>query len=323
LYSLGCTLYELSTGHPPFAKYVGIYEKLKAHAEVSPPAIAQFRGDMPDLLSGIIARLLAKRPEERFSDAASLISALDAAAPQRTTPDCALASESVRIQLPAKRGWFWPAVAGGAILGGIAATVGYLGWRGRSDWRPVDAASNTGSPPEITSRTMSEFSHLTLYLAPNGESGPIQTLSLEPPTPRVSAILGPEALFKLDGELHNAANWYLVWVDPGGGIQVESQSSEPTPKFQYPPKDEFQGVNSNDPIGCHFLVIVTTVTPASDYTKRRAVELSKRAITPLVSILTEDYPPVFMTAGTFPHLGESVPAGFSIAGVVILRTQRQ
>lgn len=75
LYSLGAVLYELVSGRPPFNGndvLVVIAEHL--HAPVVPPRT--WRGEVPPMLEGFILRLLAKRPEDRFSGAVEARAAL-------------------------------------------------------------------------------------------------------------------------------------------------------------------------------------------------------------------------------------------------------
>jgi hypothetical protein len=78
LYSLGCTFYYLLTGQPPFEDHSHL-EKVVAHATVAPPNIQQLRPEVPSSVAAIVHKLLAKRPEERYSSACTLIETLDAA----------------------------------------------------------------------------------------------------------------------------------------------------------------------------------------------------------------------------------------------------
>ena len=65
IYSLGCTLYFLLAGDAPFGKGSAT-EKLDAHSRQTPQPIEQIRQDIPPALSKILARMLEKRPADRF-----------------------------------------------------------------------------------------------------------------------------------------------------------------------------------------------------------------------------------------------------------------
>jgi serine/threonine protein kinase len=64
LYSLGCTLYHLLVGHPPFPNGTPL-QKLMAHQQCSPPAVTAARPDVPAALAALVNRLLAKDPSAR------------------------------------------------------------------------------------------------------------------------------------------------------------------------------------------------------------------------------------------------------------------
>ncbi|MFE3743114.1 SAV_2336 N-terminal domain-related protein [Streptomyces sp. NPDC059134] len=71
LYSLGCVLYELATGQPPFA-YPDIWRTLTAHREERPRSPGELRPGLPAVLENAILDLLAKAPEERRRGAEAL-----------------------------------------------------------------------------------------------------------------------------------------------------------------------------------------------------------------------------------------------------------
>jgi serine/threonine-protein kinase len=75
LYSLGCAFYFLLTGKPPFHEGTGI-EKLLKHQVDPPPPLQAARPDVPGELAAIVARLMAKKPDDRFATAYELAAAL-------------------------------------------------------------------------------------------------------------------------------------------------------------------------------------------------------------------------------------------------------
>lgn len=76
IYSLGCTLYYLLTGRPPFAGTTSLLDKLAAHAGDEPPAVRLERLEVTEELAGVIAKMMAKKPEDRFQTAAEVAAAL-------------------------------------------------------------------------------------------------------------------------------------------------------------------------------------------------------------------------------------------------------
>ena len=68
IYSLGCTLYFLLTGHPPFPEGA-ISERLLKHQVESAPSILKDRPDAPPTLIHICECMMAKRPEDRYQSA--------------------------------------------------------------------------------------------------------------------------------------------------------------------------------------------------------------------------------------------------------------
>ncbi|MBV9122592.1 MAG: SUMF1/EgtB/PvdO family nonheme iron enzyme [Planctomycetes bacterium] len=65
IYALGCTLYFLLTGRPPFPKGT-LVQKLADHLERTPPPLAAVRSDVPAELSRLVERMLAKDPAQRY-----------------------------------------------------------------------------------------------------------------------------------------------------------------------------------------------------------------------------------------------------------------
>jgi serine/threonine-protein kinase len=77
LYSLGCSLYYMLTGRPPFPEGTVLQKLLQHQADVPPDPRAE-RADLPPQISRVLARLLAKNPAERYQQPAELIAELAA-----------------------------------------------------------------------------------------------------------------------------------------------------------------------------------------------------------------------------------------------------
>jgi serine/threonine protein kinase len=77
IYSLGCTLYFLLTGRPPFRGET-VMETLVAHREEAVPSLRPSRRDVPERLDDIVRKALAKKPEARQQSMAELIVDLEA-----------------------------------------------------------------------------------------------------------------------------------------------------------------------------------------------------------------------------------------------------
>ncbi|MFE4994629.1 protein kinase [Streptomyces mirabilis] len=82
LYSLGCVLYELLTGAPPFTdgSPFMLYHR---HANEPVPPLADRRSGVPTGLRTLVAALLEKKPEDRPASAAEVAALLAAWAPVR------------------------------------------------------------------------------------------------------------------------------------------------------------------------------------------------------------------------------------------------
>ena len=82
VYSLGCVLYECLVGRPPFHDFWRDSDLavLFAHLNAEPPAASAKRAELPVALDAVIARALAKEPEDRFPGCGELARAAYAVA---------------------------------------------------------------------------------------------------------------------------------------------------------------------------------------------------------------------------------------------------
>jgi hypothetical protein len=75
LYSLGCTLYHLLAGQPPFLART-LLQQVLAHQDQAPRPLSELRADVPPALARLVERLLAKDPSQRLQTPAELAEAL-------------------------------------------------------------------------------------------------------------------------------------------------------------------------------------------------------------------------------------------------------
>jgi len=85
MYSLGCTLYRLLIGRPPFRGHTPVQLALAHVREPFPEPETVPPGVSPELMD-VLRCMMEKEPEERFADYPSLINALNAARPKVIEP---------------------------------------------------------------------------------------------------------------------------------------------------------------------------------------------------------------------------------------------
>jgi serine/threonine protein kinase len=104
IYALGCTLYALLAGHPPFRgpQFRSTFDKISAHVKEEVPPITQIRLDLPKPLLELVNRMLAKEPDDRYATPGEVADALGPFAEGCDLP--ALVALAEGKEVPAKPG---------------------------------------------------------------------------------------------------------------------------------------------------------------------------------------------------------------------------
>ncbi len=137
LYAVGCLLFELLTGRPPFVA-AGDGEVMAMHIYEPPPRLSNLAPHLPVELDALIARLLTKDPADRIPSAAYALATLERAPVAPLVDEVALsgahyaigpAAHAARVpgigdapSEPMPR-WIPVAVIGGALAIAVAAAV--------------------------------------------------------------------------------------------------------------------------------------------------------------------------------------------------------
>jgi serine/threonine protein kinase len=132
IYSLGCTFFYLLTGQMPFHAS-NMRELMYCHMSEPPPKAANLRSDVPPELDAVIAKMLDKKPEERYQSVPELLEAME---PFSYADD----------PLPPPGPPIWKYAAVGVLGVAALAVAGVMMFKPSPDPSP----KKNGDPPVIT-----------------------------------------------------------------------------------------------------------------------------------------------------------------------------
>lgn len=154
IYSLGCTLYFLLTGQPPFPGGTGL-QKMLQHQGEQPVGVRHLRPEVPRYLELIVEKMLAKRPEARQQDPAEVFAALSGVAQRMgivtststvvTVPNLEQSSSAatVRYHLP------WIAAAAMLLAVGIILPAFWADSDTARDFKPLQTEPELAGQPDV------------------------------------------------------------------------------------------------------------------------------------------------------------------------------
>ncbi len=138
LYSLGCTFYCMLAGRLPFPGGTPMEKLLKHRVDQATP-IEQLRPEVPPGVAGILRKLMAKNPDERFQTPSELVQALDAviaggfSSPTLADPSWQGLPQAIPMRPTSARRWWLLAglLLGAAFVGFAIAGIVYLAFGAR------------------------------------------------------------------------------------------------------------------------------------------------------------------------------------------------
>ncbi|MGE0354374.1 MAG: protein kinase [Gemmatimonadales bacterium] len=246
IYSLGCMLFEMLCGQPPFRGPTSM-AIMAQHAMEAVPSLTIIRQSISDELEDAVFRAMEKVPADRFATASQFAKAISS--PEATTT----ASRAARLRSgrtgryaaprPSRRRWLWAggavAAAGAVLLGWWRLSPGHGGVPGGPDFRRIAVLYfDDQSPNHDLQHIADGFTEALIHDLSQVDS--LHVISRNGVLPYKGTAVAPESLAKaldvgtlVDGTLAEANGQLRVTVtliNAETGAEIASRPLAPRPR---------------------------------------------------------------------------------------------
>jgi hypothetical protein len=285
IYSLGCTLYHLLAGQPPFsgAAFETRSKKWQAHLQRTPADIRELRPDVPTELAELLDRMLAKKPEDRPQTPDEVAVALARFAEALPTTTSAAPAKAVgqsrrsnRRRLALAAGLLLVGLLGLALWAGLGMPAQHSDSYGKKSPSAGDGVIGPGlsavAPADAPGKTLPPVAPAKDPLAVH-----LRVFWLDPEDEQPEELGVPHGRFRVrfkdkvrvQAELSEPAYAYLIGFNPTDKSELREQPF-PGDGASLPPemsKGILRDITLNDGVGLQAFAVLASRKPLLPYTQ--------------------------------------------------------